>query len=271
MLTIVVSLAVCVLIVASVGVLMFLEVAFSESRTRSLGSASKTLWRPPLFLGRRLFEWASAAAERVTATYLREPCAAKAVAGLIDEIHEGTTAAIDPSRYAVGPSNRIACPAYCHSPVAVSPPEAIRLADYIHKELGSEEAEIRGRAEQNLRDTAVLDRFQYDNSATRCPLIGDDNVCLTYAVRPLRCRGWCPKCEQPPGSAPTRNARDYESRAQLLTEGVEHGLTTALHARGLDGDLYELNDALLVALNTPHAAERWMRGEQLFENCARCE
>jgi hypothetical protein len=50
-----------------------------------------------------------------------------------------------------------------------------------------------------------------------------------------------------------------------MTEGLRDGLRQA----GLDGGLYELNDALAVVLATPQAASRWSHGESIFANCAK--
>jgi hypothetical protein len=47
---------------------------------------------------------------------------------------------------------------------------------------------------------------------------------------------------------------------------MEIGVTRALKSAGLDANIYELNSALAAALETPDAAERWARGEQVFQN-----
>jgi hypothetical protein len=54
---------------------------------------------------------------------------------------------------------------------------------------------------------------------------------------------------------------------QLVAQGAETGLTEALQAAGRDGNVYELNGALLVALDSPRAAERWASGEEVFREC----
>ena len=51
--------------------------------------------------------------------------------------------------------------------------------------------------------------------------------------------------------------------------GMADGLSEGLRQEGLDGNTYELNDALATALATPHAAARWSRGEAVFANCAK--
>jgi hypothetical protein len=55
--------------------------------------------------------------------------------------------------------------------------------------------------------------------------------------------------------------------AKAWTMGVSGGLQHALVAAGLDGNLYELNAAVLCALETPRAVDRWLAGEDVFARC----
>jgi hypothetical protein len=51
---------------------------------------------------------------------------------------------------------------------------------------------------------------------------------------------------------------------KTIAQGIERGVTQALHAAGLDSEIHELNRALLIALDDPDAAAKWSRGEKLF-------
>ena len=65
----------------------------------------------------------------------------------------------------------------------------------------------------------------------------------------------------------SRAAVPEESRhEQIVAQGIELGLRRALKSSGLDANIYELNSALATALETPDAAERWAKGEELFQN-----
>jgi hypothetical protein len=53
-------------------------------------------------------------------------------------------------------------------------------------------------------------------------------------------------------------------QAASIGRAVQIGLSQTLEDAGLDSKLYELSGALLTALDTPNAAKRWARGEQIF-------
>jgi Fe-S-cluster containining protein len=60
------------------------------------------------------------------------------------------------------------CAFCCHLPVLVTAPEAALLA-----EVARRTPDVRARLEKEER---------------RCPFLGDDDLCVAYDVRPLRCR-----------------------------------------------------------------------------------
>jgi hypothetical protein len=121
-----------------------------------------------------------------------------------------------------------------------------------------------------------MDHAQYRAAGVRCPLMSSDNACLTFGVRPLRCRAGCDLSVDGKTACgddaltkeqANRDAAEFESRGQLVAEGAELGFSRALESAGLDGRLYDLNVALVAALDTPNAAESWIRGERIFDNC----
>jgi hypothetical protein len=102
----------------------------------------------------------------------------------------------------------------------------------------------------------------------RCPLLSDDRRCAVFAARPLHCRGrCCPNCDQDADSRSSTAGDSPRSFAATVGEGISAGLAQGLTEAGLDGNSYELNRALVRALETPDAAERWLRGEAVFEAC----
>ena len=74
--------------------------------------------------------------------------------------------------------------------IAVTPPEAIRAADYIKKFHPDQTGYVREQALWNLSLTAGMDHSQYRLTVRRCPLMGNDNTCLAYAVRPVALPWW---------------------------------------------------------------------------------
>jgi hypothetical protein len=51
------------------------------------------------------------------------------------------------------------------------------------------------------------------------------------------------------------------------TSGVSYGLVEATAALGLEFARYELESAVLCALEMPDATARWLRGERVFAGC----
>ena len=278
MLLVLLVIAVSVLVVAVVFALSFVDVAFGTAQGESVPSAGATRWHPPLVSGKRLANWASGVAEASTARTLRDRRTAVVIHELVGALHEGATLAIDQTWQKSDAKAAVGCPAYFHSMIAVTPPEAIRAADYIRKFHPEQIGYVREQALQNLRLTTGMDHSQYQATAPRCPLMGSDNTCLAYAVRPLRCRGGCDLSDESTAACrtdakaaqyPTVDASEFKSRGRLVTEGAERGFSHALQSAGLDGELYDLNGALVAALDTPNAAERWVHGDRFFDNCPR--
>ena len=89
-----------------------------------------------------------------------------------------------------------------------------------------------------------------------------DGACSVYEHRPTACRGMAShdvtSCEQRVGDIPTPPAYG------LLRGLTDFGFLAALRVSELPDDTYELNHALLVALEEPDAEQRWLGGEQLF-------
>lgn len=276
MLIVLVSLAVCVLVVAALVSLMFVDVAFQKTLPTGLPVQGARNWRPPLVLGRRLREWASQVAEANATRKIRDRRDAVAVLEMVGELHAGATLAIEQPWQKFQPDAAVGCPGHHHSMTAVTAPEAILAVEYLRQQHPEQVGQVRETARENLRLTAGMGQAQYRAAAVRCPLLSSGNACLAYGVRPLRCRAGCDlsderkdscgECGSTNGQAPV-DAAEFESRGQLVTEGAEVGFSRALEAAGLDGQLYDLNIALLTALDTPHAAESWVQGERIFDNC----
>ncbi len=92
------------------------------------------------------------------------------------------------------------------------------------------------------------------------------NVCTAYSVRPMVCRSAnsasARACEDAfhgaAGPVPAAKAPFLLRDTHLLC------LLAALQAAGLDGRAYEFNHAVWLAVSTPDAEARWLRGEEIF-------
>ena len=96
---------------------------------------------------------------------------------------------------------------------------------------------------------------------------------MAYEARPFKCRGWnsvrLEACEQAYGQSKAETKVPIDTFAFVMGNAVLNGLSDSTHQVELDGGAYELNSALLRALELPDATLRWRSGERLFDT-SRC-
>ncbi|MCC9608185.1 YkgJ family cysteine cluster protein [Blastopirellula sp. JC732] len=168
---------------------------------------------------------------------------------------------------------RQGCSACCFTvAIDVTPVEAIAAAEYIQQCLSTAQVDaIRDRLKKLSMRRAMMTREETQTKRLGCGLLGMDGACMVYPARPLVCAGVhsfnqeaCESAaelvalEQADGKVPIDRA------AKASTMGVSGALQRALVERGLDGNLYELNSAVLCALNAPNAWQRYLGKEDLF-------
>lgn len=154
------------------------------------------------------------------------------------------------------------CSHCCRVHVSISAPEAIVLAAFL-RDTRDEKSLVRlaAHVEETAKHVAAMDRDARVASKIPCPLLDGDR-CVVYQVRPLPC-----------AAANSYDASACASGGEIPIEPVQLGairstqlgLSAAIAARGLDNGRYELAGAVAVALRTRDGAERWLRGERLFE------
>lgn len=257
--------------------LILLAVVRFLPKTLLSGPAQTALtWLPPFLGGKELRDWAAGVAEEKAREHLSGQPTGKRVCQLAREMEEAAMHAMiplgDPSDF----DRVVPCPKTGQGRVGVTAPEVLAIADYIrkHKSL-AEQIRIHDLAAANARK--IAGRLSGDVTPYPCALQGAHYVCCTFARRPIHCR--------PVHAQAIREGRDRERsggpgqlRAATLGmgeglphemavgQGVELGLRRAIQSAGLDGDLYELNAALAIALAMPDAADRWARGEKIFRD-----
>jgi Fe-S-cluster containining protein len=159
------------------------------------------------------------------------------------------------------------CAWCCALLVDVTPLEALGIADVLTATLPPAHLDALTRrlcAEvERLRAIPVEDRR---TRTTFCVFL-DDGHCTVYGARPLACRGYASRDAQACKAAYTSQ---YLHDVPLETRGRQSAglsqmafLLGALQA-GLPAESYELQSAVLCALETPDAASRYARGEPVF-------
>jgi Fe-S-cluster containining protein len=122
-------------------------------------------------------------------------------------------------------------------------------------------------ADQKTRAMSSMERAQ---KRIPCALL-EDNACSIYTSRPGACRGFvstsAKACER---------GFNGEHNVQIDTPGVwialrsaeKQALIAALVASDLPSRCYEFHHALRIALETPDAESRWLKGEDVFRDVA---
>jgi len=154
------------------------------------------------------------------------------------------------------------CAFCCAIPVAVSAPEALYIAAYLQETL-SAEAQVELRTHLSTRAEERQDHQRF------CFFLREDRRCSIYAIRPLACRGYNSMSRLVCETAFTGQDEPVHMHESIreVAAGVIFGLILASKKLGLEWGRYELETAVLRALDTPDAAQRWARGERVFAGC----
>ena len=163
---------------------------------------------------------------------------------------------------------RAGCAWCCYKSIAVSPPEVLRIAAYLRATLSPADLTAMRERIADLDDqTRAMSSIARAHARRPCALLADQR-CTVHSVRPLTCAGWnavdVNECKadwlDPEASdAITSNVVQIEA-----FQAMRLGMDLGSEELGLEHDTLELTSALLIALDTPDAAERWLRGERLF-------
>lgn len=254
------------LLAACLGIVMLLPASF-------LGAPAKTVltWLPPFLRGEALRNWAATKSEQLATQRLTGKRSAETAARLAAEVEAGAMRAMLPMADPAELERVMACPETGQGMVGVTAPEALAIAAYLRKKRSrAEQQRIYELAVDNAKRIAERKPGECE-APPPCPLHGPDHVCCAYGNRPLRCRPLhaIAIAKDMAGNRtslvnPQTEGSDAIGHEQTIAQGIEIGLTQALKSAALDANIYELNSALAIALETPNAAERWAKGENVF-------
>jgi Fe-S-cluster containining protein len=267
------GLIVSILVLSLIVALIFLRAAFWGEQDMGEDAKAVLTWRPPFMRGTALRNWAATTIEQLAKNRLAGKRTDKSALQLAAELEEGAVQAMLPLAHQAELERIVACPETGQGMIGVTALEALAIAAHLRNN--------RSRAEQKrIHDLAVENSNKIASRARGellplpCPLQGRDQVCCVYAVRPLRCRPLhaisvaksmgSRRVEVSGAQAETADGYRHE---WTVERGIEIGLARALKSAGLDGNVYELNSALALALERPEAAECWLKGENVFAGC----
>lgn len=165
------------------------------------------------------------------------------------------------------------CSACCFTvQVDVTPPEAIAVSDYLKTCLDSQSLE---KIKTRLTKLTQLRRDEAQGKGVprklACGMLGEDGRCQVYPARPVVCSGVfsldrqaCETAAESVRRGDTSKSVPLDVVAIQATGGISGSLQRMLVERGLDGNLYELNSAVLCVLPECNALARYLAGEDLF-------
>ncbi len=264
------AMVVVLLAVPLVAVAMWFDVGHRGGGVLDERRRAARTWRPPFARGSDLMAWAAATTERLVTRRLSEKPTAQSPVQLAAEVQAGAMRAMLPLAEPCDRECVVPCPEVGQGRIGVTVPEALEIADYIRQHLPRAEAKrIHDLAARNSLTLANVARQDDAPPNMRCPLQGEDRVCVVYPDRPLRCRPLHAMAiaEQLGIELCNDGEAPWKHHEETVERGVEQGFINALKSAGLDDERYELNSALLTALDAPDAAERWVRGENVFGKC----
>lgn len=158
----------------------------------------------------------------------------------------------------------------CYLKVDVKAQEAFVIADYVRAAFSAERIEeVKMHARSNWVKIKSMDSAQHSAANLPCPLL-KDGACSVYPVRPMTCRQFhahdVRTCEES-----YRNPEDLSSpdsqipQVKMTLAGALVGVSAAFAHAGYDAAAYDLNPAILAALENPKSERRWTKGKRAFE------
>ena len=173
--------------------------------------------------------------------------------------------------------NRIACAKgcawCCYYQVGVTAPQALHIAATVADGDASLSADVLTQRLKTLdAKTRGLDATARLKLRTPCAFL-ENGSCTIYAVRPFGCRGansidaaLCQAFVEGRADASAAGGTWLDKVPYEAQRDLQDGFHAGALALGLRDDRLELTAAVLTALETPDAAERWIGGEDIFKD-----
>jgi Fe-S-cluster containining protein len=158
--------------------------------------------------------------------------------------------------------------------VAVSPPEALLIADHLQTTCTPDALQNTvARLKAQVAQLAPLSLEAHAEALVPCAFLVE-GLCTVYEARPIACRTWtspdahlCQQAQTHPWDATISQIDPLVEICAATQIGVAAGLVCS----GVSAAYLELRSAVLCALETPRAAERWAQGEMVFRHCKRMD
>lgn len=164
------------------------------------------------------------------------------------------------------------CASCCTLRVSATAPEVFLIARFLRAvlpELHARDIDLLGKIRDIAARTRGLSESQRVSIRQFCPFIAR-GACVIYSVRPLACRGHASHdlkaCVD--AAAGRRTEVPYSNGHYMVRSLVQNAMQSSLRAAGFAWGVYELNHAVLLALDDPTAESTWLAGEDALQDAA---
>jgi Fe-S-cluster containining protein len=163
------------------------------------------------------------------------------------------------------------CSRCCHGlKIEVSAPEAVAIAQFLGGLPPAELGETRAQMAEEAAFARTLDAETRWREQTPCAFLEDaTGECVIHDVRPFTCRAHTSmsvdQCDAAARDPDRHTPIDKHPAPASIFGMAKSAITVACAEAKLDPRSFELTSAVSVALDEPQAAERWARGELVFE------
>ncbi len=161
---------------------------------------------------------------------------------------------------------RKGCATCCTLRVTATAPEVLLIERFLRwTESPGRKLNLAKRVEKANQVTCGLNEEQRVQLRRRCPFI-EQGACMIYPVRPLACRGHACYDRQACVDAARGRINDIpiSEPHRTFRSLIQNALLSALRDAGYAWGIYELNQALTIALNDGNCQAHWITGQDVF-------
>ena len=167
------------------------------------------------------------------------------------------------------------CATCCTLRVGATAPEVLLIARFLRAVapgLANRGVDLVGRVREADAVTNGLDEQARVKLRRACPFVVQ-GVCVIYSVRPLACRGHASHDARACADAAAGRRDDVPVSVghRMVRALVQNAMQSALRDAGLAWGVYELNRAVLLAMDDPARHDAWLNGEDAFLSAAICD
>lgn len=161
------------------------------------------------------------------------------------------------------------CAHCCRLRVEVHAYEALAIAAFLRQQRTPEQlASLTDALRDRARQVRKYTPDEHVKAGLKCLFLDEQDRCTIHQRRPVLCVGLTSRSRADCKAAFLDHSDTTRVAVHLpvmaCAQGAASGAAGAMRELGLESGYHELNAAVLTALEHPEAAQRWLRGENVF-------